>query len=132
MTKPILLILIFIFLAAACSSNKMPSQAQSRPHASLNEVSGNYIHSDTKSNLRYGESLKAYSLGRRVDANDPSLLHEAGLVYRIESDSSWNLQPQMPKNIPYAGSSITATKDNENFLSAEIEVKANEQRKLYR
>ena len=128
------LFLLSVLISAAACSNSTPPQHFSlseRPPL-FHEVSGNNIRSVDKPRLRHGETLKAYSLGRRVDAADPSLMHESSIIYRIENDSSWNLQPGLPPKIPFAGESPLIVGDNEDALRAEIEVKANEQRQLYK
>jgi len=115
----------------ACSSPQSipPSSHDRPPH--FNEVSGNYIHADETPLLRHEESLKAYSLGRRVDHNDSSIMHEESIIYRVENDSAWNLQPGIPAKLPYGDKNPKTVKDDMSLIQAEIEVKANEQRALY-
>lgn len=132
MKKNLTLTLLTLFFAAACSSSVKPSHPENRPPVLIQEVSGNYLPTNSKPQFRYPETLKAYALGRRIDKHDPSLMYEGGLVYRVENNSSWNLQPGFPENIPFGGSEPEKFKDNANALKAEIEVKANEQRALYR
>ena len=127
----ILIITIILHFVAACVSEKCPPQPpEYRPHIS-NEVGATFIRADDAIKLRTPESIKAYSLGRRVDASDHSLMYEGGILYRVENDSSWNLQPGLPEKLPFAGTLIGTVKDNTSALEAEVEVKANEQRRLY-
>jgi hypothetical protein len=50
--------------------------------------------------VRYGENLKAYSLGRYIEPNDGLVMHEAHTVYRVETTAKWNLHPNAPVNVP--------------------------------
>jgi hypothetical protein len=40
--------------------------------------------------LRYPEVLHAYHIGRYVDPNDDSVMHEQHVVYRVEQNTRWN------------------------------------------
>lgn len=42
--------------------------------------------------VRFLEVVKAYHVGRSIDPN-PAVLHEAHTIYRVEAQSTWNLQP---------------------------------------
>ncbi len=42
--------------------------------------------------VRFPEVVKAYHVGRSIDPN-PAVLHEAHAIYRVEAQSTWNLQP---------------------------------------
>ncbi len=125
--------LTFILIAVACSSpQSSPPTATDRPPHFSNEVSGNFIHSSDMPDLRHRDTVKAYSLGRRIDDSDNSIMHEGNIIYRVENDSAWNLQPGIPEKLPFGDQPPVSVKDNEGLLRAEIEVKANEQRALYR
>lgn len=43
--------------------------------------------------VRYGEVVRAYHVGRYVDPNHPETMHEQHPVYRIEVSARWNLHP---------------------------------------
>ena len=124
--------LVSILIWAAACTSKVPPQLPPRPPLFINEVSGSSVRTADMPLLRYGENIKAYSVGRHIDPADPSVMHEGSIVYRIERDSAWNLQPGLPPKIPFAGEAAKSVGDNEDALRAEIEVKANEQRLLYR
>ena len=124
------LICTLFLVTAACSSKQITPPAMSLPV--LHEAGGSYIHADKKENIRYGETLKAYTLGRRIDPFDGSVMHEGGLVYRLENSSSWNLQPGDAASDISGDQKPFLLQDNEAQLRAEIEVKANEQRALYK
>lgn len=122
--------LIILLFTAACSSSTEPSQNQNRPPLFVKEIKAE--QSGSVSALRYPETLKAYSVGRRIDSSDPSLMYEGGILYRIENDSAWNLQPGLPEKTPFNNSNTQKYPDSQEALKAEIEVKANEQRAIYR
>ena len=129
--KTFILLLTFTFLMG-CTQSKMAPPHTYSPSFPIQEVSGTYTAPPEQEKLRHAETLKAYSLGRRIDSNDSSIMHEGGIVYRIENDSAWNLQPNYLEKVPFAGELPVSVKANEAVLRAEIEVKANEQRALYK
>lgn len=43
---------------------------------------------------RTQESLRSYHVGRFVDPNHSSVMHEQHPLYRVEASSQWNLRPQ--------------------------------------
>ena len=57
-------------------------------------VSGTTLATEDMESVRYGENLKAYSIGRYVDPNDGLVMHEAHTVYRVETTAKWNLASQ--------------------------------------
>jgi hypothetical protein len=91
--KRILIFIPLIFLSA-CASKK-PVIVQMPP-----AVSGTALDTEDMESVRYGENLKAYSIGRYVDPNDGLVMHEAHTLYRVETTSKWNLHPNAPANVP--------------------------------
>ena len=91
--KRILIFIPLIFLSA-CASKK-PVIVQMPP-----AVSGTILETEDMESVRYGENLKAYSIGRYVDPNDGLVMHEAHTLYRVETTSKWNLHPNAPANVP--------------------------------
>ena len=131
MTSKFLITVIF-FVTAACTSTQETPPPVSTPLPDSRTAGGSYIHQDQYENIRHQENLKAYTLGRYVDPADTSVMHEQGVIYRVENSSSWNLQPEVtPSELPFGGSGTSQQSDNPALLKAEIEVKANEQRALY-
>jgi hypothetical protein len=91
--KRILIIIPLIFLSA-CTSNKPVVVQMPR------SVPGTMLGTDDMESVRYGENLKAYSIGRYVDPNDGLVMHEAHTLYRVETTAKWNLHPNAPVNVP--------------------------------
>ena len=91
--KRILIFIPLIFLSA-CASNKPVVVQMPR------SVPGTTLATDDIESVRYGENLKAYSIGRYVDPNDGLVMHEAHTVYRVETTAKWNLHPNEPVNVP--------------------------------
>ena len=91
--KRILIFIPLIFLSA-CASNK-PVIVQMPP-----AVSGTILETEDMESVRYGENLKAYSIGRYVDPNDGLVMHEAHTLYRVVTTAKWNLHPNAPVNVP--------------------------------
>jgi hypothetical protein len=91
--KRILIFIPLIFLSA-CASNKPVVVQMPR------SVPGTTLATDDIESVRYGENLKAYSIGRYVDPNDGLVMHEAHTLYRVETTAKWNLHPNAPANVP--------------------------------
>jgi hypothetical protein len=91
--KRILIIIPLVFLSA-CASKK-PVIVQMPP-----SVSGTMLATGDMESVRYGENVKAYSLGRYIDPNDGLMMHEAHDIYRVETTAKWNLHPNEPVNVP--------------------------------
>jgi hypothetical protein len=91
--KRILIIIPLIFLSA-CAINKPVVVQMPR------SVPGTTLATDDIESVRYGENLKAYSIGRYVDPNDGLVMHEAHILYRVETTAKWNLHPNAPANVP--------------------------------
>ncbi len=91
--KRILIFIPLIFLSA-CASNKPVVVQMPR------SVPGTTLATDDIESVRYGENLKAYSIGRYVDPNDGLVMHEAHTLYRVETTAKWNLHPNAPVNVP--------------------------------
>jgi hypothetical protein len=91
--KRILIFIPLIFLSA-CASKK-PVIVQMPP-----AMSGTILETEDMESVRYGENLKAYSIGRYVDPNDGLVMHEAHTVYRVETTAKWNLHPNATVNVP--------------------------------
>ena len=91
--KRILIFIPLIFLSACASKKPVIVQMPSA-------VSGTILETEDMESVRYGENLKAYSIGRYVDPNDGLVMHEAHTLYRVETTAKWNLHPNAPVNVP--------------------------------
>lgn len=91
--KRILIFIPLIFLTACAS--KRPVIVKMPP-----ALPATTLTTDGMESVRYGENLKAYSLGRYIDPNDGLVMHEAHTVYRVETTAKWNLHPHQPVNVP--------------------------------
>ena len=89
-----ILLFIPLILLPACASKK-PVVVQMPP-----SVPGTILTTDDMESVRYGENLKAYSIGRYIDPNDGLVMHEAHTVYRVETTAKWNLHPNAPATVP--------------------------------
>lgn len=131
--KMLTLILLSLYVSA-CSTDQMPvpEVPERKAPIVIPEVGGTYIHQKDIEKLRYPEELKAYSIGRLEDSHDPDLMHESHIVYRVENDSAWNLQPGLSPELPFQLPVSATQPDGKDLLQAELEVKANEQRAMYK
>jgi hypothetical protein len=88
------IIFISLILLSACASRKpvivqMPRSAPATVLPAVNLES-----------VRYGETIKAYPMGRYVEPNNRLVMHEAHTVYRVETTAKWNLHPNAPVALP--------------------------------
>ena len=94
-------------------------------------IAGPELDPENVEKVRVGESLKAYPVGRYVDPNDPSVMHEAHTIYRREAGANWNLNPNAPTVVPLGP--VLAVADpakTPNPLPAELEQRIAEQNQL--
>ena len=78
------LFFIPLLFLTACSTTKTPKlvlQPEPPPPAMDN------------SSLRYPEVVCAYHIGRYADPNDDLVMHEQHVIYRVEENTRWDLQP---------------------------------------
>jgi len=105
----VLLSLSILITLVSCSSTEEPKPVVNeiipeQVHIDRKHfVAGTHINSRDDVHLRTSENLKAYKVNRYIDPNDPSLMHEAHIVYRVENGKSWNLQGDVPNMPPYSG-----------------------------
>ncbi len=115
----------------SCSSDPEVVIKYEQPELLYTEVAGNVVEPAQLENLRYGENVKGYTIGRYVDPTDPTIMYEQNVLYRLEEPSSWNLQPNLPVNVPFEGTPRQLLSDDDRILRAEIESKAQNERALY-
>ena len=92
-------------------------------------VPGTMLATGDMESVRYGENVKAYSLGRYIDPNDGLMMHEAHTIYRVETTAKWNLHPNEPVNVP-GGSAIGIIDPahNDSPLTPEIAAEVSRQK----
>jgi len=84
---------------------------------------GRYLDRSEARGVRHPETIKAYSVGRFVDPNRRKVMHEAHMIYRVESTPAWNLAN--PNGVP----SLTTRQTSASALSTnEMVVELNRQR----
>lgn len=132
-TNPLVLAVV-VALCAGCETmpNKMrviPPPPPAPPVVA--PVSGTDLDQGNVEKIRVSETLKSYPVGRYVDPIDQNVMHEAHVVYRKESGSSWNLNPNAPTVVPLGP--VLAVADpakTPGLLPAELEQKMAEQNQL--
>jgi|SaaInlStandDraft_1057018.scaffolds.fasta_scaffold119958_2 hypothetical protein len=129
--KTTFVILLTLIMLSSCSSDPEPTFVPMPPQPLYTEVAGNYVEPQNLENLRYGENVKGYTVGRYIDPNDPSVMYEQTVVYRVEEPTSWNLQPNLPVKVPFEGTPRQLLNDDDRHLRAEMETKAHRERILY-
>lgn len=100
----LLLTPLFAALFAACSTNPVPEKYRFvkrdsaagglRAHEprTAYEVLEELPMEGSGSATRIPETKKAYALRRYIDPVDKRILHERGVIYRVEEDARWNLR----------------------------------------
>lgn len=133
----LLIVGMAVVLCAGCTTlqTRPETVASSPPPATIEPavapVSGTDLDQTNVENVRVGESLKSYPVGRYVDPNDPNVMHEAHVVYRKEAGASWNLNPNAPTAVPLGP--VIAVADpakTPDPLPEELEQKMAEQNQL--
>lgn len=126
-------LLIAVLALAGCQTATKEAAKPAPPplEPSLPPVTVTDLDPRNVENVRVGETLKAYPLGRYIDPSDPNVMHEAHTIYRREAAANWNLNPNAPTVIPLGP--VLAVADPvraPNPLPAELEQKLGEQNKL--
>lgn len=129
----VLVLLMAVLLGTGCETLQRKPVALPAPPSppAAAPVSGTDLDQTNVENVRVGETLKSYPVGRYVDPQDSNVMHEAHVVYRKEAGSSWNLNPNAPTVIPLGP--VLAVADParaSNPLPAELEQKMAEQNQL--
>jgi hypothetical protein len=114
-----------LLLAGCANEDKKPPQVV----AVRQGTGGTILPSYGLDSVRYGEALKAYPVGRYVDPNDPSVMHEGHILYRAERTAKWNLHPNLPVEVPL-GPTVTVNRaaKQSNLLSSELQAELANQR----
>jgi len=96
-----------------------------------NQVAGTALDPEDTENIRYGEALKAYPVGRYEDPDNPYVVHEAHTIYRAEEPPRWNLNPNTPTAVPLGPTVAVADPAKQTaVLSGELEQKVAQQNQL--
>lgn len=95
--KNILLVSSTVLLLAGCAC----------PHRNVvtvcelpRSVPGTSLPQTNAETVRHPGVVKAYSVGRYPDPNDPRVLHEGHVVYVEEASPTWDLRPHQPTFVP--------------------------------
>lgn len=130
------LVILALVLALCAGCETMPKKMTVIPPPPpappvVAPVSGTDLDQGNVEKVRVSENLKSYPVGRYVDPIDSNVMHEAHVVYRKESGSSWNLNPNAPTVVPLGP--VLAVADpakTPSPLPAELEQKMAEQNQL--
>ncbi len=94
--------LISILLVSLCSACAARKQADPKRAPT---VSGTTVSKKRMTAVRTPEVVKAYSVGRYADPNNPETMHEQHTVYRREQGPDWNFLPDPPVSLPLVANS---------------------------
>jgi hypothetical protein len=124
------LIYLFIpFLFLGCSAEQ--PQADMRPVDPPASVPGTALDLPDADDVRNPGALKAYPTGRYEDPNDPSVMHEAHVLYRAEQPPSWNFNPTVDTSIPLGPTvAVTNPAKDDTAMTGELEQKIQQQNQL--
>ena len=125
--KPIYLFIPLLFLG--CSAEE--PLAETRPPDPPATVPGTALSLPDADDVRNHEALKAYPTGRYEDPSDPSVMHEAHVVYRAEQPPSWNLNPTVETAVPLGPTvAVTNPAKETAAMTGELEQKIQQQNQL--
>ena len=82
--------IISLLALSGCRSKEMPKQFTHVPVY----VAAQQIPADDQNKIRSNPVMRAYAIGRYVDPNRKSVMHEQHTIYREEQSPRWNLIPQ--------------------------------------
>lgn len=92
-------------------------------------VPGSTLTPDEMESVRYAETVKAYPVGRYIDPNDGDIMHEAHVIYRVETTSKWNLHPDGLGLVPFGPPVAVIDPAHYNApVSAEVVAEVNKQK----
>lgn len=89
-----ILALTTALLFAGCSTPEKKEVSQSA------FVAGRNIPRSAMLTVRDSEVIRVYKTGRRIDAANPNIMHEAGEMYVIRRSPTWNTRPNTPVSSP--------------------------------
>lgn len=125
--KLICLVIPFFFLG--CSTDQ--PRAETRAADSSTNVAGTTLGLPDSEAVRHPEALKAYPTGRYEDPEDPSVMHEAHVIYRAEQPPSWNLNPPLEAAVPLGPTvAVTDPAKDTDAMKGELEQKIQQQNQL--
>lgn len=87
--KSLLPILLSVALTGCATSRRSAS-------TTLRAAPDTILPASRAGAVRFPELVKAYPIGRYVEPNNRRVMHEAHTIYRVESDSRWNLKQGVP------------------------------------
>jgi hypothetical protein len=115
------LCLVPLAFLSACATQPTPGLVTTQQVPMLPvEVAGTAL--EAPESVRTEEALKSYPHGRYVDPGDANVMHEAGVIHRVEQSPEWNLRPNGPQNLDLGP--VTARRDEaaaNNPYTAELE-----------
>jgi len=120
--KTILILSLPVMLAACASQHKPVVQVTPL------SVPGTTLPSEGIDSVRYAENIKAYPLGRYVDPNNSGIMHEAHIIYRVETTAKWNLHPNAPVSVPLGPVRIRDTAKTTSPVANELIAELNQQK----
>jgi hypothetical protein len=94
-------------------------------------VPGTALSLPNASDVRNSEALKAYPVGRYEDPNDPSVMHEAHVIYRAEQPPSWDFNPTVETAVPLGPTvAVNNPAKGDPGMTGELEQKIQQQNQL--
>jgi len=92
-------------------------------------VAGSNIPEEDLDRVRYGEDLKAYTIGRYVDPNNSGIMYEKNVLYRVEESPQWNLRPNTEIRPP-VGKSHRESPSLQKLFDTELKNEVDNQRRF--
>lgn len=93
MKMSVLFVAVALVGAYGCKSKVEEKVPQEFTHVPVYVAAG-AIPSESQEKIISNPGIRAYAIGRYIDPNRKTVMHEQHTVYRLEHSSAWNLIPQ--------------------------------------
>lgn len=93
---------LFVVGCATSQSNQHAASPQVKPSLILSPPTVPSGASTVLDEVVAAPVVTSYTVGRTIDPADPSVLHEAHVVYRRETDAAWRLQVRSSRDVSVA------------------------------
>ncbi|HCE46784.1 MAG TPA: hypothetical protein DET40_24820 [Lentisphaeria bacterium] len=124
------LLLSGLLLCGGCMSTAQPPARQIEQQIVMPAaVAGSNIPEEDLDRVRYGEDLKAYTIGRYVDPNNSGIMYEKNVLYRVEESPQWNLRPNTEIRPP-VGKSHRESPSLQKLFDTELKNEVDNQRRF--
>ena len=123
---------LLLLLQVGCQTHKMCSPGdKDYPYVVPEIPMASPIPVQNEANVRLPEVVKAYSINRYQDPNNPDIMHERHVIYRREQDSNWRLLSNADRQILVGPTMTDGRLDNQPaIMEKEFAIELQRQRQM--